>query len=144
MNSRGGFTLLEVVVALAILGTGLVMLMETQFATLVMFDDAQTQVTERMLLEWAIGEAERDAMTGSDSGDGDFGKRYPDYSYSYSATQVSAKEMPGLLEITVTVRGYDDSIEMVFFAYDGNQSDPGANTKINETRSQSQLQRRSR
>ena len=144
MNSRGGFTLLEVVVALAILGTGLVMLMETQFATLVMFDDAQTQVTERMLLEWAIGEAERDAMTGSDSGDGDFGKRYPDYSYSYSATQVSAEEMPGLLEITVTVRGYDDSIEMVFFAYDGNQSDPGANTKINETRSQSQLQRRSR
>ena len=144
MNSRGGFTLLEVVVALAILGTGLVMLMETQFATLVMFDDAQTQVTERMLLEWAIGEAERDAMTGSDSGDGDFGNRYPDYSYSYSATQVSAEEMPGLLEITVTVRGYDDSIEMVFFAYDGNQSDPGANTKINETRSQSQLQRRSR
>lgn len=136
MNSRGGFTLLEVVVALAILGTGLVMLMETQFATLVMFDDAQTQVTERMLLEWAIGEAERDAMTGSDSGDGDFGKRYPDYSYSYRVSPISQDEMPGLLEITVTVQGYDDSIEMVFLAYDGNQSDPGADTKINETKSQ--------
>jgi prepilin-type N-terminal cleavage/methylation domain-containing protein len=137
MNRHDGFTLIEVVVALAILGTGLVMLMETQFATLTMFDDAQTQVTERMLLEWAIGDAERDAMTGSDSGDGDFGSRYPEYSYSYSATQVRPDEMPGLLEITVTVQGFEDAIEMTFFAYDGNQSDPGADTKINETRSKS-------
>jgi prepilin-type N-terminal cleavage/methylation domain-containing protein len=135
MNRRGGFTLIEVVVALAILCTGLVMLMETQFGTLTLFDDAQTQVTERMLLEWAIGEAERDAMTGSDAGDGDFGERYPDYSYSYTATQIREDEMPGLLHITVTVQGYDDSIEMVFFAYDGNQSDPGADTKINESKS---------
>lgn len=137
MNRRDGFTLIEVVVALAILGTGLVMLMETQFATLTMFDDAQTQVTERMLIEWAIGEAERDAMTGSDSGDGDFGARYPDYSYTYSATQVRPDEMPGLLEIKVTVQGFEDAIEMTFFGYDGNQSDPGADTKINETRSKS-------
>ena len=116
-----GFTLIEIVVALAILGTSLVLLLESQYGALRMYDEARQEATLQMLVEQACGTAEKEVMIGGASGSGDFGQRWPAYSYSYSAAQLEANQMPGLFEVTVDVTGPDAEKQMVFYVYDGAQ-----------------------
>ena len=123
-NSRahqGGFTLIEVVVALAILGTGMVILLESQYASLMLFDSAQEKATMSIFLESVIGEAERDVLAGNTEGQGDFGGRFPDYSYTFKANQPDADNAPGLYEVVVEVLGPVDSREMKFLTYYSDQ-----------------------
>lgn len=118
---QDGFTLIEVVVALAILGTGMVILLEAQYASLVLFDSAQEEATMSIFLESVIGEAERDVLAGNTDGEGDFGGRFPDYSYTFKATQPDEDNAPGLYEVVVEVHGPIDSREMIFLTYFSDQ-----------------------
>lgn len=116
-----GFTLIEVVVALAILGTGMVILLESQYASLVLFSEAQEQATMNMFLESVVGEAEREVFAGNTEGEGDFGSRYEDFDYVFTAIQPDEENAPGLYEVTVEVRGPEDSRELKFLLYESNQ-----------------------
>ena len=116
-----GFTLIEVVVALAILGTGLVILLETHYATLQLFGDAQEEATARILIESVVGEAETEVLAGNESGDGDFGRRYPDFAYTFTAVQLDETNMPGLFEVIVKLTGPQGEKELTFYTYDGTQ-----------------------
>jgi hypothetical protein len=69
---------MEVVVALAILGTGLVVLLETHYGSMRLFADAQEQAITDTLLVEAIGTAELSVLTGDRTGGGEYGLRYPD------------------------------------------------------------------
>lgn len=100
-----GFTLLEVVVALAILGTGFYMLLNSHYAALDTFIEAEIKVTERVLLEQALGEAEISVLMGETEGSGDFGERYPEYAYSFTSVPVWGDQLEGYVEVTVTVSG---------------------------------------
>lgn len=120
-SKREGFTLIEVLVALAILGTGLFVLLEAQYASLTLFDQAQEEVLMRLFMAQAIGWAEAEVHSGENGGEGDFGDRYPGFGYSYVASETDKEGMPGLLEVVVRVRGPLDEREMKFFLYDGNQ-----------------------
>ncbi len=118
---EGGFTLIEVVIALGILGAGMVILLETHLASLRLLDDAQEQVFVSSLMETVVGAAEQEVLFGSVEGQGDFGQRYPDYSYSFEAVQPDEENVPGLFEVIVRVQGPVEQSEMTFYVYDSNQ-----------------------
>lgn len=127
-DREAGFTLLEVLVALAVLGMSLFILLDAHYATLRLFDEAQEASAVRILLEKAIGDAEIQVLAGNVTGKGDFGLRYEEYSYSYTAVQVSQENMPGLFEITVELMGPFETRTMMFSIYDGNQEDVDSTT----------------
>ena len=121
LSERDGFTLLEVVVALGILATALVILLESHYGSLRLFDSAQEVAFMDNLLLHALGESEREVLAGNLSGEGDFGRRYPDYSFSFSAQEANVEDLPGLFEITVTVQGASTELEVIHLTFDGNQ-----------------------
>ena len=112
-----GFTLIEVMVAVAILGSSLLILLETHYAALRLFNDAREETLMQQFLERVIGEAEVEVLAGNLSGSGDFGKRYPDYTYSFEATPAGEDEMVPLYDVTVTVEGPTDSRSMEMFVF---------------------------
>ena len=118
-----GFTLIEIVVALAILGTGMVILLETHFASMQLLVDAQEQGFFDSFLEAAVGAAETEVLFGEESGDGDFGERYPEYNYTFEAIQLDKDNVPGLFEVTVTVHGPFEDRVLVFYTFDANQTE---------------------
>ena len=99
---RDGFTLIEVMVALAILGTALYVLMETHYRALRMFDDTQTEVEQVNLMQQAVARAEMEVLAGNESGKGEFNKRYEGFAYSFQAQLVADERIP-LFEVTVTL-----------------------------------------
>lgn len=120
--SEGGFTLMEVVVALAILGIGLVVLLESHYGSMRLYADAQEQAVSDALLIEAIGIAEQSALTGDLTGAGEFGLRYPEYSWTYTTKTLSGNGFPGLVEITLTLRTPVGDITRVFMTHDGRQN----------------------
>jgi len=112
-----GFTLVEIMVALAIVGTALVVLLQAHYASQMLFDQAQQETLMQGFLEHAIGLAEAEVLAGRLSGSGDFGKRYPDYSYSFSAQQAGQSEMVPLYGVMVTVSGPGDVVNLDFMVF---------------------------
>ena len=120
-RSDHGFTLIEVVIAMAILGSGFVILLETHYGSLRLFSSAQDEAIAASLLQSAVGQAEQAVLEGHTEGEGEFGARFPDYQYTFTATQPDKDNVPGLYKVVVTLRGPLDSDEVTFLVYDGNQ-----------------------
>ncbi len=120
-TSRAGFTLIEVVIALAILGTGMLVLLESHFGSLMLFDQAQDQTLVELLSKQGTALAEIEILTGKTNGSGDFGDAYPDYEWEYTATIVDEFELPGLLDVEFSLfTPYEDEpLEFLFRVYDG-------------------------
>ena len=120
-GERGGFTLIEVLVALTILGVTAVILLDTHYGSMRLFSDARDEVLMQGFLQRALGQAEIDVLTGTLNGSGDFGKRYPDYSYTYTAQLMGVETVP-LYTVTVVVSGpEEESKTMTELVYDMNQ-----------------------
>ncbi len=113
-----GFTLIEIVVSLAILGAALVILLENQYSSLRLYDDAQHEVEMDRFLRLAAGIAETEVLAGNRSGGEPFSRRYKDYSYKFTATEMDATRVPGLFEVEVRVNGPEnDSREVVVLVF---------------------------
>lgn len=113
-----GFTLLEIVVALAVIGGVMFILLETHFRALRLYESARDEVTTRNFLSQAMGRAETEVLAGNLAGDGTFGKRYPDYSYTYEAQQMG-EGYALLYDVLVTVKTpQEEKHEIVFLVYD--------------------------
>lgn len=100
-----GFTLIEVMVALAILGMSALVLLDAHFNALRLHTDTRDQILTQQFLEEAMGQAELQVMAGSLSGSGSFGNRYPDYSYSFAAQPAGTQQGLPLYEVVVSVKG---------------------------------------
>ncbi len=124
LDAQGGFTLLEVLMALAILGGGMFILLESHFATMSLFSDSQDAALMELLSQQGTALAEVEILAGEQSGSGEFGDAYPDYSYSYNAELLDEEETPGLLEVTFILVSPNEEREFRFRVYDGILVDP--------------------
>ncbi len=113
-----GFTLIEIMIALGILGTALFVLLHAQYVTLHLCVDVQEEVIMRNLLEQALAQAEIEVLAGNGVGVGEFGKRYPDYAYSFEAVHMGEDETVRLYEVIVKVEGPIETRTMSIFVYD--------------------------
>lgn len=116
-TQRAGFTLIEVMLALAILGSAMFVLLDGHFAALRLFQEIHDQSVRRNLIEQALAMAEVELMAGNLNGSGDFGKRYPEYKYSFVAEQIGDEAL-ALFQIVVKVEGPAMTEEMTILAYD--------------------------
>lgn len=116
-----GFTLIEIVVALAVLGVSLFVLLQAHFASLSLFVDAEDQALADLFVAQAVGIAEFEVLAGDESGDGDFGENFEGYTYSYSAEPRDPEAAPGLFDVTVLITGPEETRTIMFLLYDGLQ-----------------------
>jgi general secretion pathway protein I len=123
LRSRCGFTLLEVMIAISILGSAMFLLMQSQYGSLVLFSETQDAALMEILAQQGSSLAEMKILTGKDSGSGDFGEAYPGYTYDYRASLIDEVEVPGLLEVEFSIFGPDTTNEFIFRVYDGVQTD---------------------
>lgn len=126
MDSRygtDGFTLIEIVAALGVFGVALFMLLETHFASLNLFIDVEDQAMMDVFVTQAVGIAEFEVLAGSEAGEGDFGKTYEGYAYSFIAEPRDPEVAPGLFDVTVSITGPEVTHSVQFLLYDGLQID---------------------
>ncbi|MCP4639547.1 MAG: prepilin-type N-terminal cleavage/methylation domain-containing protein [bacterium] len=110
-HGRDGFTLMEVLVALALLGGGVFFLLQTYSNAFHAHEEFREEVTLRNLMEMAMGIGEVELRAGTPTGSGEFGKRYPDCEYAFDAQEVSTEEYPGLYNLEVSIELPDGEIK---------------------------------
>lgn len=99
-----GFTLIEILVALTILAGSLFVLVSSHYAALNLHMYTSDEVEARMLLESIVARAEMGIAAKELSGGGDFGARYPGYSWTYEAQSISEEGASPILSDTIFYR----------------------------------------
>ena len=100
--AEGGFTLLEIMISLAIIGGLLITVIYTLNYNLSLAGRQEFQTTAIMLSKSKMAEAEKNPVASK----GEFPEPYADYSY---ATTLSASPYPGIAVLSVSVsRGNED------------------------------------
>ncbi len=116
-HRRHGFTLMEVLVALALLSTALFILMNGHYSAMRLHADSATEAEERQLLESAVSRAEVAVMLGTLGAQGDFGANHPDYSWSFSAQMVGPDQLVPLYQVTASLNTPEGEKSMDFFYF---------------------------
>ena len=114
--SEGGFTLIEIIAALAILSTGLMVLMESHYNAMSLFAMVRDEADAQRLLEEAAAMAEMGVLRGNLTGDGDFGRRHRGIAWRYEAERPYDAIPMYAVEVTVTGLAAPASAEFRTFA----------------------------
>lgn len=94
-RDTGGFTLVEVLAAVAILGGALFILLDGHYSALRLYESMSDAVINRQLLERVVSEAEFEVLQGTVADSGEFEGRYKGYSWSFEGTPTGGtKEAP--------------------------------------------------
>jgi general secretion pathway protein I len=96
-----GFTLMEVMLAMAILAISLVGVFQSQSQSISMATDSRFLTTAALLAQSKMAEVEAGTALDIGKQDGDFGADYPDYSWNL---QISDTQLAKFKKIEVTVR----------------------------------------
>ena len=104
-RQASGFTLVEIMAALAILGTAMFMLLQAQHGAMRLYQATRHQALVEELATRALGIAETEVFMGETNGSDEFGDRWSDCKYEYSAQEVSAEDQPGLVRIDLKITG---------------------------------------
>ncbi|MEJ2683925.1 MAG: prepilin-type N-terminal cleavage/methylation domain-containing protein [Candidatus Sulfobium sp.] len=115
---NGGFTLLEIMIALAIIGGLLVTLLYTLNYNLGIAGRHQFVTVATLLARDKIEEVEANPEASS----GAFPKPYSDYSF---AAVVKGSPFPGISEVSVTVSRGDEHLELADFIGSTNGANSG-------------------
>jgi general secretion pathway protein I len=101
--SRKGFTLLEVMIAMAILATVLVTVFHSQSQSIAMANESRALTTLALLSQSRMAEIEgrQDLSTGQTTGN--FGDEFPDYTWTVNISQPQGPGSSTLRKIEVTV-----------------------------------------
>jgi len=96
---KGGFTLLEVMIAMAILAITLVVVFQSQSQSVSMKGSSKAMTTLTLLAQSKMAEFESAEFSRVESSSGEFGPDFPDYSWTCT---VSTEEF--LKKIVLTVK----------------------------------------
>jgi len=99
---RGGFTLLEVMIAMAILAITLVTIYQSQSQSISMAADARFLTTASLLAQSQMALIDAVDSRAVVSTNGDFGDDFPGYTWQVEVSAV--EELPLLKRITITVK----------------------------------------
>lgn len=91
-KDKNGFTLLEVMVSLAIVAVVLVSLLISQSQSVSLQDEIKFNTTAILLAQRKISEIELEEANNLNSDDGDFGDDFPDYSWAVIVQDLSLPE----------------------------------------------------
>jgi len=116
-RSEGGFTLIEVMVAIALMGVAVYILLNSHMASLWLFDSTENAVRTTRLVEQAIGRAEIEIMAGNLSGNEEFGPRHPEFTYTWDAQLNEFDQNIPLYDVRVTVQGPNVEEQAMFRFY---------------------------
>jgi general secretion pathway protein I len=100
-GSRAGFTLLEVLVAVAILAIAMVAILKANVQNLDALTTSRETTTASLLAAGKLAEIEAAGVANWGESQGDFGEDYPDYSWQM---ETSSTEVEGLERIAVIVQ----------------------------------------
>lgn len=117
-DARDGFTLFEVLAALAILGVAVFVLLDAHRSALALHRTMDEEITFRQLLETVIGRAELEIHAGHLQDAGDFGTRFPEFSWAYEAVPAGSDQLILLYEVTARVMSPEEQRELKFYVYD--------------------------
>lgn len=83
---RRGYTLLEVMIAMAILSISLLVVFQSQSQSVAMMAASRATTMLTLLAQSKMAELETASISSLESGSGDFGADYPDYTWTSSVT----------------------------------------------------------
>jgi general secretion pathway protein I len=89
MERNRGFTLLEVMIAVAIIGIALVAVLGSQSQSLSLASEAKFNTTAALLAQGKMAEIETESMENLSSDSGDFGEDFPNYHWEYTVSSLS-------------------------------------------------------
>ena len=104
-----GFTLLEVMIALAIIAIALTAIFHMQAQTILMANSTQFYSIAPLLAQQKMAEIESGLVKGQDEGNGDFGERFNGYGFHYSVEPVHSEALGSAagdlkrIDITVSI-----------------------------------------
>jgi len=113
-SNTSGFTLIEVMIAMAVLGSALFVLLQAHHSALNAHGQLRDEVLLRNLMALAVGIAEVEVAAGNLSDSQEFGDRYPDFDYSFDAQPVG-EGFPALYDVLVKVRSQKVDYEIHTF-----------------------------
>ena len=96
-----GFTLIEVMFAMAILAIGLVAIFQSQSQSISMATDSRFMTTASLLAQSKMVEVETRSALSNQSEDGDFGIDYPQYTWHLEISDTQLLQFKKI-EVTVT------------------------------------------
>ena len=96
MKSLDGFTLLEVMVAMAIIAIALTAVLGSQSQSLSLASEAKFSTTAALLAQSKMAEIEAEKPEDLTSDSGDFGEDYPGYRWDKSVNDVTFDEPEGV------------------------------------------------
>ena len=99
-NKESGFTLMEVMIAMAILAIALVAVFQSQSQSISMSTDSRFMTTASLLAHSKMVEVEAASTLDNQTKDGDFGPDYPQYIWHL---EVGDTMLPQFKKINITV-----------------------------------------
>ena len=103
-STHRGFTLLEVLIAVAITGMAIVMLLKTHSGTMRLYEECREMIIAQHIARELISEIEASGYPGDTEQDGDPRDKYPGFTWHRTCRMVG-ESVPGVYEVTVTVKG---------------------------------------
>ncbi|MCK4948289.1 MAG: prepilin-type N-terminal cleavage/methylation domain-containing protein [Candidatus Aureabacteria bacterium] len=110
--TKKGFTLLEVMVAVAILSLGLIIAIQSFSVSLRIAETSLNLSKAALLAQRKLSEIELEGFSFESLNSGDFGENYPDFGWETDITPVELKEplieagledMPVLYQVAITI-----------------------------------------
>jgi len=121
-NSSSGFTLLEVMIAMAILAIALVAVFQSQSQSISMAGQARFATTASLLAQSKMAEVEMMKPADINADSGEFGNDFHDYSWKVDVTETQVENVKKI-EVTVINKRMttNNSYRLVLYRYAKNR-----------------------
>ena len=93
LKKKTGFTLLEVMIAMAILAIALVAVFQMQSQSISMASESRFRTTASLLAQSKMADIEAETSLGNQSQKGDFAPDYPEYAWTIQVTDTQIAKL---------------------------------------------------